>query len=430
MAGAPTPGDAPSCVAVVTAGTSDVPVAREATRTLRFSGHAATEIADVGVAGLWRRRQRQRVEELRRSPIVAVVAGMDAALPSVVAGLVPGLVVGVPTSVGYGVAAGGRAGPDAKLAPGAVKAAIPQHADMQYRALGRTGEAVSLVGMGGYHLAKPGGMDNDQAIRVVHAGLDAGINFCDNCWDYNGGESEFRLGRAPAQGGYRRRIFLMTKIDGRIAGAARGQIETSLRRLQTDHIDLTQFHEIIRPDDPARVFAAGGVLEAALRARDAGQIQYIGFTGHKSPAIHAGMFAMADRHGFHFDTVQMPLNIMDAHYDSFERTVVPMAVARGTGIIGMKAFGDNHILKSNVMPPMQMLQYPMSLPISIQVTGIDGMDILHQALEAARTYTPPSPEFREALLARSEARRLAGPARPSFTRSASISTARTIVRNG
>ena len=287
--------------------------------------------------------------------------------------------------------------------PGTVTAAIPQHADMQYRALGRTGEAVSLVGMGGFHLAKPGGMTNDEAIRVVHAGLDAGINFCDNCWDYNGGESELRLGRALAQGGYRRRILLMTKIDGRTAAAARGQIETSLRRLQTDHIDLLQFHEIIRPDDPARVFAAGGALEAALQARTEGKIRYIGFTGHKSPAIHASMFAMADQHNFHFDTVQMPLNIMDAHYDSFEQVVVRLAVARGTGIIGMKAFGDNYILKSNLMPPMQMLQYPMSLPISVQVTGIDGMDILHQALTAARTFTPPSPEFRTALLQRSAA---------------------------
>ncbi len=286
--------------------------------------------------------------------------------------------------------------------PGSVTAAIGQHPDMKYRALGRTGEAVSLVGMGGFHLAKPGGMTNDEAIRVVHAGLDAGINFCDNCWDYNDGESEVRLGRALAMQGYRRRTFLMTKIDGRTAKAAMGQIETSLTRLQTDHLDLLQFHEIIRPDDPARVFAQGGALEAVLRAREQGKLRYIGFTGHKSPAIHASMFETADAHDFHFDTVQMPLNVMDAHYDSFEKTVVPMAVARGTGIIGMKAFGDNFILKSGVVPPMQMLQYPMSLPISIQVTGIDGMDILHQALEAVRTYVPPTPEFRAALLTRSE----------------------------
>jgi hypothetical protein len=284
---------------------------------------------------------------------------------------------------------------------GSVTAAIPQHPDMQYRSLGHTGEAVSLVGLGGFHLAKPGGMTNDEAIRVVHAGLDAGINFCDNCWDYNGGESEVRLGRALSQYGYRDKTFLMTKIDGRTAAAAKAQLETSLTRLQTDHIDLLQFHEIIRPDDPARVFAAGGALEAVLRAREQGKIRYIGFTGHKSPAIHASMFEMADRHGFHFDTVQMPLNIMDAHYDSFEKTVVPMAVARGTGILGMKAFGDPYIVQTGLMPPIQMLQYPMSLPISIQITGIDSMDILHQALEAVRTYRPLSQEMREALLARS-----------------------------
>ena len=307
------------------------------------------------------------------------------------------------------VAAAGTLPPEAYAAPdervrpkaGSVTASIPQHPDMKYRALGTTGEAVSLVGMGGFHLAKPGGMDDGEAIRVVHAGLDAGINFCDNCWDYNGGESELRLGRALAQGGYRDKIFLMTKIDGRTAEAAAGQIETSLRRLQTDHLDLLQFHEIIRPDDPARVFAPGGALEAVLRARAQGKLRYIGFTGHKSPAIHAGMFETADRHGFHFDTVQMPLNVMDAHYDSFERTVVPMAVARGTGIIGMKAFGDTYILKSRVVSPTQMLQYPMSLPISIQVTGIDGMPILAQALDAVRSYVPPTPEQRAALLARS-----------------------------
>ncbi len=285
--------------------------------------------------------------------------------------------------------------------PGTVTAAIPQHPDMKYRALGRSGEAVSLVGLGGYHLAKPGGMTKDEAIRVSHASIDAGINFCDNCWDYNGGESEVRLGLALSQQGYRKRVFLMTKIDGRTAAAAMGQIETSLARLQTDHLDLLQFHEIIRPDDPARVFAQGGALEAVLKAREQGKLRYIGFTGHKSPAIHASMFETADQHGFHFDSVQMPLNIMDAHYDSFEQTVVPMAVARGTGIIGMKAFGDPFILQSRVMPPMQMLQYPMSLPISSQMTGIDSMDILQQALEAVRTYMPPTPEFRAALLARS-----------------------------
>jgi predicted aldo/keto reductase-like oxidoreductase len=284
------------------------------------------------------------------------------------------------------------------LATGPVTSRIPQHPDMKYRALGRTGEMVSLVGMGGFHLAKPGGMENAEAIRVVHAGIDAGINFCDNCWDYNDGESEVRLGRALTQG-YRDRVFLMTKLDGRTAKAAMGQLEESLARLKTDHIDLIQFHEIIRMNDPERVFAPGGALEAMLKAREQGKVRYIGFTGHKSPLIHKHMFEVAAAHGFHFDTVQMPLNVMDAHYDSFEQIVVPIAVANGTGILGMKAFGDNFILKTNLLSPIQMLQYPMSLPISIQITGIDSMPILQQALEAVRTFHPLSLEERKNLLA-------------------------------
>ena len=282
---------------------------------------------------------------------------------------------------------------------GPVTARLPQHPDMKYRPLGRTGEHVSLVGLGGYHLAKPGGMDADQAVRVVRAGIDAGITFCDNCWDYNAGESEIRLGRALRHG-WRDRVFLMTKLDGRTAQAARAQLDISLSRLATDHIDLIQFHEIIRPDDPERIFAAGGALEAVLRARDEGKVRYIGFTGHKSPAIHAHMFAVADQHGFHFDTVQMPLNVMDAHYDSFEQNVVPIAVAHGTAILGMKAFGDNFILKTGAVPPISMLQYPMNLPISIQITGIDSMGILQQALDAVRTFQPLTPEQRADLLAR------------------------------
>ncbi len=288
-----------------------------------------------------------------------------------------------------------------------VTSRIPQNPGMRYRALGRTGEQVSLVGLGGFHLAKPGGMTNDEAIRVVQAGIESGINFCDNCWDYNGGESEVRLGRA-LRSGWRDRVLLMTKLDGRTAHAAAGQLETSLTRLGTDHIDLVQFHEVIRMDDPERIFAPGGALEALLRAREQGKLRYIGFTGHKSPLIHKHMFEVADRHGFHFDTVQMPLNIMDAHYDSFEKTVVPMAVARGTGILGMKAFGDNFILKSNVMSPVEMLQYPMNLPISIQITGIDSMAILQQALTAVRTFKPLTDEERNALLARSEQLALTG----------------------
>jgi len=284
-------------------------------------------------------------------------------------------------------------------ATGPVTSRIAEHPDMKYRSLGRTGERVSLIGMGGFHLAKPGGMTNAEAIRVVHAGIEAGINFCDNCWDYNGGESEVRLGRALA-GGWRNRIFLMTKIDGRTAKAAMSQIETSLTRLKTDHIDLLQFHEIIRMDDPERVFAEGGALEAVLRARDQGKLRYIGFTGHKSPAIHRHMFEVADRHDFHFDTVQMPLNVMDAHFDSFEQGVLPVALAHGTAVMGMKAFGDPFILDTKAVSPVEMLQYPMSLPIALQITGIDSLPILQQALDAVRSFAPLTPEQRASILGR------------------------------
>jgi len=312
--------------------------------------------------------------------------------------------VGVATAAlgtpGEGAGQPGQGGQMKPIDP--VTSRIAKNPEMKYRALGRTGERVSLVGLGGFHLAKPGGPSADEAVRIVHAGIDAGINFCDNCWDYNGGESEVRLGRALANG-WRYRTFLMTKIDGRTAKAAMSQIDESLKRLQTDHVDLLQFHEIIRMDDPERVFAQDGALEAVLRARQQGKLRYIGFTGHKSPAIHRHMFEVADSHGFRFDTVQMPLNVMDAHFDSFEQGVLPVAVAHGTGVIGMKAFGDPFILDSKVASPTEMLHYPMSLPISLQVTGIDSLPVLQQALEAVRSFKPFTPEQRTALLARTAA---------------------------
>ena len=183
--------------------------------------------------------------------------------------------------------------------------------DLPYRDLGHTGEKVSIVGIGGYHLGKPD-VDPQEATRIIHQALDEGINFLDNCWDYNGGESEVRMGRALS-GGYRNKAFLMTKIDGRNKGTAMNQINDSLKRLQTDRIDLLQFHEVIRDSDPGRTFAAEGALEAAENARKAGKIRYIGFTGHKSPDIHLLMLSTAPAHGFTFDTVQMPLNVMDHH---------------------------------------------------------------------------------------------------------------------
>jgi aryl-alcohol dehydrogenase-like predicted oxidoreductase len=311
------------------------------------------------------------------------------------------------TALGAAVATVGAGTVGAGTAP-AVAAPVrePPHTidegGMKYRILGRTGARVSLVGLGGFHLAKPGGPTEEEAIRIVRAGVDAGITFCDNCWDYNGGESEVRLGRA-LRDGYRDRVFLMTKIDGRTAEAAAGQIETSLRRLQTDHLDLIQFHEIIRMDDPDRVFAPGGALEAVLRAREQGKVRHIGFTGHKSPAIHRKMFEVAAAHDFRFDTVQMPVNIMDVHFDSFQNTIFPIAEQAGTAVLAMKTFGDPFVLDSHVAEPIEMLHYSMSQPVAVVITGCDRMPILEQAIEAARTWQPMTAEQQAALLARSAA---------------------------
>jgi predicted aldo/keto reductase-like oxidoreductase len=268
-----------------------------------------------------------------------------------------------------------------------------------YRKLGSTGEKVSMVGIGGFHLGKPD-LPEAESIRIVRTAIDNGINFMDNSWDYNGGQSEIRMGKA-LRDGYRQRVFLMTKIDGRDKKTAARQIEESLKRLETDHLDLLQFHEIIRMDDPDRVFAAGGAMEAALEAKQAGKIRYIGFTGHKSPEIHLKMLETAASHQFRSDTVQMPLNIMDAHYDSFEKKVLPVLVKADIGVLGMKSMGDRHILESKAATPVECLHYAMNLPTSTVITGCDSMAILDQTLNAARSYRPLQPEEIKALLAKS-----------------------------
>src|SRR6266853_1929277 len=217
----------------------------------------------------------------------------------------------------------------------------PESPNMIYRELGTTGERVSAIGMGGYHLGKQ--PEASQSIQLMHAGIDRGITFMDNCWDYNDGISEVRMGQA-LRDGYRSKVFLMTKMDGRTKTAYNLQLEESLGRLQTDTIDLVQFHEVIRMEDPDRIFAPGGALEAAIAAREAGKIRYIGFTGHKDPAVHLRMLATAQKRGFHFDTVQMPINVMDAHFRSFTNEVIPVAIQQGIGVLAMKTFGDHFIL--------------------------------------------------------------------------------------
>ena len=258
-----------------------------------------------------------------------------------------------------------------------------EHPDMLYRPLGRTGETVSAVGLGGFHLAEQIG--ERLALRIVREAVDRGVTFMDNCWDYNDGASELRMGKA-LRDGYRDRVFLMTKIDGRSKEDATAQLDESLSRLQTDRIDLVQHHEIIRFEDPHRIFREGGAHEALLEAREAGKLRFIGFTGHKDPHIHLHMLDVAADQGFHFDAVQMPLNVMDAHYRSFEHLVLPRLVAGGVGVLGMKSMASGAILESGLVTALECLQYALNLPTSVVITGIDSLETLEQALEAVRTF--------------------------------------------
>jgi predicted aldo/keto reductase-like oxidoreductase len=272
--------------------------------------------------------------------------------------------------------------------------------DMPYRELGRTGERVSVLGMGGFHIGQPN-LSEPDSIRLIRSAIDRGINFMDNSWDYNEGQSEIRMGKA-LKDGYRPKVFLMTKLDGRTKEEAAKQIDESLKRLQTDHLDLIQHHEIIRFEDPDRIFAQGGAHEAVLEATKAGKVRFIGFTGHKDPHIHLYMLQIADAHGFHFDAVQMPLNVMDAHFRSFEKLVLPKLVQDGIGVLGMKSMGDSIILKSKLVEPVECLHYAMNLPTSVVITGIDSTQILDQAFEAARTFRPMSKEQVATLLQKTE----------------------------
>jgi aryl-alcohol dehydrogenase-like predicted oxidoreductase len=256
---------------------------------------------------------------------------------------------------------------------------------MIYRKLGATGEKVSAIGLGGYHIGFP--KDAAEGVRIVRSALDRGMNFLDNCWDYHDGESEIRMGNA-LRDGYRQKAFLMTKFDGRTKAATAKQIDESLHRLQTDRIDLIQYHENIRLEDPDRFFAAEGALEAVLAAKKAGKVRYIGFTGHKDPLVHLRMLEVAEQQKFHFDACQMPLNVMDAHFRSFGHQVMPRLVKAGIAVLGMKPMGDGNVLKSGVVTPMECLHYALSLPTSVVINGCESMERLDQAFEAASTFQP------------------------------------------
>jgi aryl-alcohol dehydrogenase-like predicted oxidoreductase len=270
--------------------------------------------------------------------------------------------------------------------------------EMLYRKLGKTGQNVSVIGIGGGHIGSPA-LDEQLSIRLIRSAIDRGITFMDNSWDYNGGVSEIRMGKALREG-YRDRVFLMTKIDGRSKKEAIKQLDESLRRLRVDVVDLVQHHEVIRYEDPHRIFDEEGANAALVEARNAGKIRYIGFTGHKDPRIHAYMLKVAAKNGFVFDTVQMPLNVMDAHYRSFEKGVLPELTSQGIGAIAMKTMACGILLRSGAVTPVECLHYVLNLPVSTVVTGIDSVELLDQACEAVRTFHPMSDEEIRILLSR------------------------------
>ncbi|MCC6790222.1 MAG: aldo/keto reductase [Thermomicrobiales bacterium] len=265
------------------------------------------------------------------------------------------------------------------------------------RPFGRTGEDVSLLGVGGFHIGtQPTEADS---IRIMHAAFDAGVTFLDNAWEYNAGISEVRMGNAIRTWRNRDELFVMTKdcAHDRKAPNSMVKLEQSLRRLQVEALDLWQLHEVVWDDDPDWIFAPGGSAEALLKAKEQGKVRYIGFTGHKSPAIHKRMLSQ----GFPWDAVQMPLNVLDAHYESFEREIVPLCQEQGIAIIGMKAFAAGELFESGAdVTPAEALRYAMSLPVATVVSGMDTMEILEQNLAVARAFTPITGDERTALLAR------------------------------
>jgi aryl-alcohol dehydrogenase-like predicted oxidoreductase len=260
------------------------------------------------------------------------------------------------------------------------------------RQLGQTGVQVSALGVGGYHLGST--KDQQEANELVARALDAGINFFDNCWDYHDGLSEERLGVALK--GKREQALVMTKVctHGRGKDVAMQQLEESLRRLQTDYLDLWQIHEVIYYNDPDLIFAPGGAAEALLAAKQQGKVRLVGFTGHKDPAIHLRMLTQ----DFPFDTVQMPLNCLDATFRSFETQVMPEANRRGIAVLGMKSMGGSgEIVSRGAATPSDALRYAMSLPVATTISGMDSLGVLEQNLAIAKGFQPMKPEEMQAL---------------------------------
>ena len=277
-------------------------------------------------------------------------------------------------------------------------AADERSGEMIYRKLGKTGERVSAIGVGGYHIGVA--PDEQAAARIVRTAVDRGINFMDNCWDYMDGKCEAWMGKA-LRDGYRQKVFLMTKFDGRTKAATARQIDESLQRLQTDHIDLMQYHENIRLEDPDRFFN-DGPAEALLEAKKAGKIRYVGFTGHKDPIVHLRMLELAAAHIFHFDSAQMPLNILDAQFRSFAHQVVPKLVEQGIAVLGMKPMASGAIVQNKIATPIECLHYALNLPTSVVINGMSDLKMVDQAFEAARSFKPLTQGELTALLARTK----------------------------
>jgi uncharacterized protein len=266
------------------------------------------------------------------------------------------------------------------------------------RPLGRTGERVSILGLGGWHLGSI--QDEQEAISLVREAVDLGVTFLDNAWSYHGGRSEELMGRA-LRNGYRSRAFLMTKPRGRDKKTALGQLEDSLRRLQTDVIDLWQIHRVIFPEEPKRIFAPGGALEAAEEAKKAGKVRYVGFTGHKDPQVFLEML----QYDYQWDAVQMPLNVLDPHFQSFQTRVLPLLIQRHIGVIAMKTLAAGHLLQAGVVSPEEALTYVWSQPVATLVSGITSRQQLRANYHLARTFSPLSSETQKKIL---EKTRLAG----------------------
>lgn len=292
---------------------------------------------------------------------------------------------------------------------------MSKQTEMKYREFGSTGIKVSAIGVGGWHLGLKH-VNERLSIKIVRTAIDRGMTFMDNCWDYNEGASETRMGKALSDG-YREKVFLMTKIDGRTKKEATRQLDQSLKRLKVDMIDLVQHHEILRYEDPHRIFDEEGAHGALIEAKQAGKLRFIGFTGHKDPRIHLYMLEIAARNGFRFDAVQMPLSVMDAHYRSFEKEVLPELVKNKIAVLGMKSMANGILLKSKTVKPIECLHYALNLPTSVVITGIDSMEILDQAFEAVKTFSPMTPGDVGTLLAKTAAAAAKGEFEPFKTTS-------------